>query len=83
VRSSSSTTSSPTTYSLIISLPFDNGYEYSCSAYMPFGRTSGSSIDLSGGLLTSFSNNIILFTASNLINNSTITINNLLTHISL
>ena len=84
VKSSSLTTLSVTTYNLIFSLPFNTGYTYACSVYLPFRTQTGLNVDISGGSSISFFNNSLLtFNALGLLNNDTITINNLLTHVSL
>lgn len=83
MTSSSSTTNSPTTYTLFFSLPFDLGVTYTVLVTIPFSVQSGLSVSVSGGTLVSFSGGILRFTASQLTNNASISISNLLTAVSL
>ena len=83
VRSSSLMTYSPTTYSLMFSYPFDLGLTFRCLVYVPFDVQPGLSADISGATFISLNNGILAFSALGLINNTTISINNLLTYNSL
>lgn len=80
--SSSSTTNTPTIYTLLLNLPFDLGYTYTLILYLPVSQRPSLTVSVSNATLISYGNSTLVLTAGGL-TNSLITLGNLLTPISL
>lgn len=67
----------------MFSLPIDLGSSLTVSTFLPFQLQSGSSVFLTGATLISYSSQTLAVTSNSLTSNSTISINNLMTAVSL
>lgn len=83
VSSSTSITNSVTTYTAYFSLPFDLGVTYTVVLTLPFTLQNGLALAITGGTLLSFSASVLTFTASQLTNNYSVSITNMLSPASL
>ena len=64
-------------------MPIDLGSSLTVSTFLPFRLQSGSSVFLTGASLVSYASQILTVTSNSLTNNATISINNLMTAVSL